>query len=555
MRDLLALPISSLILAACAWAQPQGHSFEMRASNGLPGDEFGKAVALDGSSILVGTWQSDTHGTSSGTAYIFDAQTGEQLAQLAPSNPAAFDAFGAAVDIQGDRLVVGSPLSLYGSADVFVRSGDAWVQEARFAAFDGAPFDNFGYSVAIDGDTAAIGSFRDDDNGNSSGSVYVYRRTASSWTLEAKLISSDGQEQDWFGTSLALVGNTLLIGAPSVDTSVANRSGAVYVFVRSGTLWTEASKLVPAAASPLDYIGYSVDLAGSLAVLGAPTTDFAGADSGASYVFARTSSGWVEQARLLPSDGAGEDMFGLSVATDGARVLIGANGHNAQGNNSGATYEFVNTGTQWVESRKLLAGDGVAGDNFGVSVAIHGDAAVIGASWTDDQGAQSGSAYAFDLSTPGSAFCFGAGLGTTCPCAAGGAHDSGCANASNAGGARLSAAGQASMALDDFRLHVSGLPSAAPALVLQGSRQVAGGLGLPAGNGLLCTTGQVMRSQVQASPSGTLTFEHVHGAPFGQVSYGHGARANYQVMYRDVSNPCSAQQINFSNGWTVNWTL
>jgi hypothetical protein len=406
----------------------------------------------------------------------------------------------------------------------------------------------------LDGDTVAIGSFRDDDNGDSSGSVYVYRRDVCGWNLEAKLIPSDGQQNGWFGNDLALEGETLLVGAPGGNSATTLHMGVGYIFERSGSTWIERAKLAPAAGQVMDFIGYSVDLHGGLAVLGAPSSDASGNDTGAAYTFEKSGNVWAEHAMLLPATNSAEGHFGLSVATDGLRILVGAHGQNAQGLGSGAAYEFLPGGGQWTEHRRLLPGDGVAGDNFGVAVALLDDVAVIGANWTGDQGDRSGSAYHFDLSPPGRGYCFGDGGGAPCPCGGLGSADSGCANTSHSSGGRLSASGAPSLVVDEFRLHVAGLPDATPGLVLQGADQVAGGQGLPAGDGLLCTTGRVMRSQIQSSVAGAMTFEHMHGVTFGQASYGSGAPAHYQVMYRDFANPCSGLMFNLTNAWTVAWT-
>mgnify|MGYP002630026963 CR=1 FL=1 len=153
----------------------------------------------------------------------------------------------------------------------------------------------------------------------------------------------------------------------------------------------------------------------------------------------------------------------------------------------------------------------------------------------------------------GTAYCLGDGTGASCPCSANGQVGEGCANTSAIGGATLSASGDADLTLDTFQLNVVGVPGNKPGLILRGSNQANGGLGTAAGDGLLCTSGQTARSQVQVTSAGITTFSNFQGNPFGASSYGAGATTNYQFWYRDTANTCSGSGFNFSNAWRVTW--
>jgi len=155
--------------------------------------------------------------------------------------------------------------------------------------------------------------------------------------------------------------------------------------------------------------------------------------------------------------------------------------------------------------------------------------------------------------TAGEAFCFGDGSGNFCPCLNFGNAGEGCANSSGTGGATLVASGSAWLANDNFQLHVVGGPFSSPGLILRGTTQLNGGLGSFVGDGLLCTSGQTARSQVQFTLAGSTTFSDFQGSPFGASSYPGGVPTNYQYWYRDMANTCSGLGFNFSNAWTATW--
>ncbi len=159
--------------------------------------------------------------------------------------------------------------------------------------------------------------------------------------------------------------------------------------------------------------------------------------------------------------------------------------------------------------------------------------------------------YDAGTSVSGSGYCFGDGSGTACPCGAIGPANAGCPN-SQGPGAVLTGSGAAVVSSDSFQLAVSGVTG--PCLVVQGLNQVGGGGGNPAGEGLLCTAGASLRSQVQSPLAGTTTFADFLGGPFGAVAFAGGQATHYQCWYRDPANTCSGGGFNFSSAWTVVWT-
>jgi hypothetical protein len=234
--------------------------------------------------------------------------------------------------------------------------------------------DNFGISVALDGDTAIIGA----NNAESSpywncGAAYVFTRTAGVWTVQARLLASDGYDGDYFGESVTLDGDTAIIGAwHDIDERFY---GSAYVFNRTGGVWTEQVKL---QASDCIIFGSAVALDGDTAVIGA--YGHYGTYLSSAYVFVRTGDVWTMQAKLLPADGANDDNFGYAVAVEGDTVAVGAPWDDDNGDYSGSAYVFTRTDGVWSEQAKLLSSDGAPSEQgFGWSVAVEGDTALVGA--------------------------------------------------------------------------------------------------------------------------------------------------------------------------------
>ena len=365
------------------------------ANDGAPGDYFGISVALDGDTLVVGAYGDN----DKGSVYVFvrSGSTWSQQQKLVANDGAAGDYFGYSVALDGDTLVVGAygdndKGSYSGSVYVFVRSGTTWSQQQKLVANDGAAQDEFGDSVALDGDTLVVGAYGDDDKGLDSGSVYVFVRSGSTWSQQQKLFANDGVADDLFGITFALDGDTLVVSAPG-DDDKGPRSGSVYVLVRSGTTWSQQQKLVANDGAENDYFA-SVALDGDTLVVGAYGDDDKGSESGSVYVFVRSGTTWSQQQKLVANDGRLEHFFGNSVALDGDTVVIGATYDDDKGSKSGSAYVFVRSGTTWSQQQKLFANDGAAEYYFGASVALDGDTVVIGATMGGDA---SGSVYVFAL--------------------------------------------------------------------------------------------------------------------------------------------------------------
>ena len=392
--------IASVVNFQPAYAQIS--EFKITADDGATNDNFGLTVSISGDYAIVGAWRHIDNGNDVGSAYVFK-RTGTSWAQeakLLPTDGASGDHFGVSVSISGDYAVVGAYWDddnggNSGSAYVFKRTGTSWAQEAKILPTDGAFSDHFGYSVSISGDYAIVGAHRNDDNGSKSGSAYLFKRTGTSWAQESKLLPSDGVDFDFFGWSVSISGDYAIVGAYQDDDNGGN-SGSAYLFKRTGTSWAQEAKLLPTDGAALDQFGWSVSLYGDYAVVGAKWHDDNGPSTGSAYVFKRTGTSWAEEAKLLASDAALIDEFGFSVSLYGDYAVVGAWNDDDNGDASGSAYLFKRTGTSWAEEAKLLASDGAVLDQFGISVSIYGDYAIVGAEFHDDNGTDAGSAYLFN---------------------------------------------------------------------------------------------------------------------------------------------------------------
>jgi hypothetical protein len=340
-----------------------GQAAKLVASDGAFSDWFGVSVSISGDAVVVGALGDDDNGDSSGSAYVFERDEGGpgnwgQVAKLTASDGAEGDYFGASVSIYGDAIVAGASCD---DADSGERSGSAylferdeggpgtWGQVAKLTASDGASYDYFGYAVSIGGDTVVIGAWGDADNGDDSGSVYLFERNEggpNSWGQVAKLIASDGAQEDEFGNSVSISGDTVVVGAYFDDDNGFN-SGSAYVFERDeggADNWGQVAKLTASDGAQEDEFGTAVSISGDTVVVGASWDDDNGDYSGSVYLFERDEGGpgnWGQVTKLSASDGDAGDRFGSSVASGGELMVVGAWGDDDNGDNSGSAYVFI----------------------------------------------------------------------------------------------------------------------------------------------------------------------------------------------------------------------
>lgn len=346
---------------------------------------------------------------------------------LRASNAGTLDGFGRSVAISGDTLVVGAPgedssadsgeaddsTSKSGAAYVFTLSDGIWSQQAYLKASNAEAGDEFGYSVSISGDTLVVGAHHEDGSANdgeannsaeNSGAAYVFTRSDGLWSQQAYLKASNAEANDYFGHSVSISGETLVVGAYGEESSAsggeadnsASGAGAAYVFTHSGGAWSQQAYLKASNAEVNDLFGYSVSISSDTLVVGAHYEDSSAdggeannsaENSGAAYVFTRSDGVWSQQAYLKSSNAEEKDQFGFSVSISGDTLVIGAYGEDSSSNggevdnsaaNAGAAYVFTRSDGAWNQQTYLKTSNTEDYIHFGRSVAISGDTLAIG---------------------------------------------------------------------------------------------------------------------------------------------------------------------------------
>lgn len=352
-------------------------------------DAFGSSVDIDGDRIVVGAPQG-------GKAYTFErlpdglewTKTGEFVA------PDSMPWFGAPVAIGGDHVLVGQPsrptegyfaagsvfaylysphpfISLQGTWSGPQDLQTGWSNEYIGRTFEeGRPFD-------LEGDTAAIGSqFQYILGVGYTGAVYIFGYQSGAWIAGPRILANDPESLGYFGSAVSLYGDTLLVGVPQGRNPGNVQTGSAYIFRLSGGAWSQEAKLLPSAGVSGDRFGACVSLSADRALVGAPAPS--GANSGSAYIFARSGAVWLEEARLADASLPTTARFGVSVSLDGDSALVGS----PYGGVPGSAHVFERVGDLWRRGQTLTMPNSLAGDLFGKSVALDGDALVVGAPGT-----------------------------------------------------------------------------------------------------------------------------------------------------------------------------
>jgi len=390
------------------------------------GDFFGasslsdKAIAVSGNYAIVGASNEDEDVNNenpvlnAGAAYIFkrEGNAWVELQKIVASDREEMDNFGSSVAINDDFIVVGafqeSKPAGSGAAYIFKREGDTWVEQQKIMASDIQMNDRFGISVAIDGNYIVIGSYTNDYNANNdessfisnAGAAYIFTKDGTLWVQQQKIVASVRGENDFFGRSVAISGDYIVVGSFNEDEDVNEgntmlNSGSAYVFIRDGNTWTEQQKLVASDRGAGDLFGYSVDIDNDFIVIGAYQEDEdvnegnTMLNSGSAYIFKHNGNAWNQQQKIVSTDRSEGDSYGYSVAISRDYIVIGANskveewirpnGTPGPAANAGVAYIYFNNGVSWIQQQKIIAiGGNLPSNYFGTDVAIEGIYTFVG---------------------------------------------------------------------------------------------------------------------------------------------------------------------------------
>jgi hypothetical protein len=329
-----------------------------------------------------------------------------QQATLAPVSPNSSTFVGIASSICDNYCAISSHTTgTGGQVIIFVRDGNTWTLQQTIAASDAASGAEFGHSISISstGIYVIVGAHNADIGGTDRGRAYVFIRSGTTWTQQQILTAGDPVTNAKFGESVSISsdGNYAIVGAQGHSSSGIAR-GQAYVFIRSGTTWTQQQMLAASDKSDNALFGSSVSISsdGTYAIVGARDADSGGIDRGQAYIFIRSGASWTEQAILIASDPNTDAEFGYSVSIDstGTYAVVGAFNANSSGTNRGQAYIFIRSGVSWTEQAILIASDAANSANFGYSVAINGARVVVGAPHANGAGSDRGQAYIFNRS-------------------------------------------------------------------------------------------------------------------------------------------------------------
>jgi hypothetical protein len=352
---------------------------------------FGSAVAIDGDYAIIGALWDDTNGEDSGSAYIFKNQGGNWIQQqkLVPGEIEAYDMFGVSVEIQGDYAIIGAKEDYSythnqnGAVYIYKRNGETWDKQQIITASDGAMSDAFGYTLSIYDDTLIVGAPYDDDNGENTGSVYVFKLIDESWIQDTKLTASDAKNYDFFGSSISLYQDTVVIGAISSSYFHIDKIGSAYIFKRNDESWTQEAILRASDENTYNEFGNEVSIYDDIAVINSKSY---------SYVFEYENSLWIQKEKLDISFEKG------TVDTQKDTIIIGASQLGFY-HNSNKTHIYKRINDSWIKTAVFELSNDVYDDYFGMSIASDEDTVIIGASG-------SGRRYLFCKEVIGSSYLF-----------------------------------------------------------------------------------------------------------------------------------------------------
>lgn len=377
-----------LVMAQAADVRSLQPAGKLLAADGSDDHNFGRALAIDGQTAVIGapSWDNDGK-VRQGAAYVFTRNAGGwvERVRLTDEDPRASDGFGNAIALDGDTVAVGmfnrlqtQPIfaNSAGAVAVFTGAGAVWTQQTTLKPDDLVDMNFFGVSVDLDGDTLIVGAPTFFSTQNQS--AYVFIRSGTTWTQQGKLTPPDETADRAFGQAVAVAGNVALVGAPH-GAQMPQPPGEVYVFTRSGTTWSPAGTITPDDGEDGDNFGCAIDFDGQTAIIGACEAFDATPGPGKAYVFVRSGNAWTQQAKLTADvDGIPLDVD--DVALHGDRVVLGsADAPKTLGEWTGAAFVYERQGQQWAHVQTLYAADAQTEDSFGEAVALSVDTLLAGA--------------------------------------------------------------------------------------------------------------------------------------------------------------------------------
>ena len=554
-----------LVVVSLITASLRAQDFEVRLTSDHANahDRFGGAVSIDGERLLISAINSEVapYFTDVGRVYVFErtATAWSEVDRLEPSDPHHEVAFGRCVALEGDTAIIGAPFAHHsgaatGAVYVFERESSGWVQRSKLIGSRAQDLDRFGESLDLDGTRLAIGSPDDDAAGDDVGAVYLFERTAGGWKEQSIVESPGAFVGGRFGSAVAIEGETLAISAPWHSTALP-RSGVVQLYSwsdsGSSATWEHELQLEPATPAAHQNFGRTLALEGDTLVVGTPGAQANGPFSGKITIVEREGGVWGEATDLTPQGCVAYDRFGSSLSLRGQRLAVGAPGDASTIEAGGQVWLYERTGSTWLQLNRFGVLSTAPAASSGQSCRLTEHRLIVGAPSDSSSSVNRGSVAIWSLEELPLVGTYCTGIG--CPCGnevRGGTtdHGSGCRN-STGSAARLSAQGSASVAQGDLQLLADRMPAHRLALLCLGSSSRSELFG----DGFLCVAdGRGPSSPplyfgppASTASAGELLFtaETLAALPAGNV----GRTRFFQVIYRDPLGPCN-HGFNSTNG-------
>lgn len=368
---------------------------------------FGISVSMENNRIVVGASQSiNSIGSTSGSVHVFDLVEGEwvQTQKLITNDGWSIDNFGHSVSLDNNRIAIGAYRARGISNDnsgvvyIFDLISGKWIENQKISPENGRNSDYFGYSVDLSGNRLIIGAYREEDTGlSNNGAAYIYDLDNGIWLLTQKITASIMNNNDYFGFSVSLDGDQALVGAIGNDDTTVD-AGSAYVFNFDGDNWTQSTILYPSGNDPSNF-GASVKLHNNQAFIGATNHNFNDVNSGSLFVFDFDNGNWQHNQIIHPDSRMPQDIFGFAVSASDTNLFVNSLYDDDNGINSGTVYTYKKVNGSWFQDYELTSNeiDGSTYDSFGSSVSYNGNRLVVGAIYDNGEFKDSGAAYIYDL--------------------------------------------------------------------------------------------------------------------------------------------------------------
>ena len=351
--------------------------------------------------IAISANRDEPSGENSGSVYLYrlDENIIVEEQKIFPADGDFNDYFGKSISLYGEWLAISSVYdndngNKSGSVYIYHLSNNYWIEYSKIVPIDGLPYDRFGYCLDIYANTLAVGSVFDDDLGENAGSVYIYSLDNNEWVFSQKIYANINNDDNNFGIKLSIYDDIVAVSSINADVDYLNQ-GLVDIFsLHSDGIWSYDQTILSLSPNNYDYFGISIDVYKNIIAVGAYFDDQINNNSGAVYLYEKISNNWIPIDNITSIDAYANDNFGLSLSVYDDWLVVGSIDDD-NGINSGSAYIYHKENDEYIEKIKILPSDGSEYDEFSSSIYLNENNLIVGSKYDDDMGTDSGSAYLF----------------------------------------------------------------------------------------------------------------------------------------------------------------